>query len=69
MQVVEAEKLLEGICVSEGRKRDPNIPPEELHAVCREEATRRQQESDSRIQRNLELIRKVCILFVLDREK
>ncbi|KAK4308057.1 hypothetical protein Pmani_020227 [Petrolisthes manimaculis] len=58
-QVVEAERLLEGICVSEGRKRDPNIPPEELHVGCREEATRRQQESDSRIQRNLELIRKL----------
>lgn len=57
-QMMEAERLLEHICIQEGRKEDPKSSPD-LHAKCVEKARKKQEESDARIQKNLELIRKV----------
>lgn len=57
-QIVEAEKLLENICIQEKRKEDPKKSPE-LHAKCEEKLRNKQEEMEARIQKNLELIRKV----------
>ncbi|XP_069169784.1 repetitive organellar protein-like [Procambarus clarkii] len=57
-QLVEAERLLEQICIQEGRKEDPRKCPD-LHTRCEEKLRKKQEESDTRIQKNIELIRKL----------
>ncbi|XP_066985940.1 uncharacterized protein [Macrobrachium rosenbergii] len=57
-QVAQAEKLLEDICIKEGKKDDPKKAPD-LHFKCEEKARMKQEESESRIQKNLDLIRKL----------
>lgn len=57
-QIVEAEKQLENICIQEKRKEDPKKSPE-LHAKCEEKLRNKQEEMEARIQKNLELIRKL----------
>lgn len=61
-QLVEAERLLEKICIQEGKKEDPRNSPH-LHAKCEEKARKKQEDSDVRIQKNIELIRKVRTTF------
>ncbi|XP_045124215.1 uncharacterized protein LOC123512080 isoform X2 [Portunus trituberculatus] len=57
-QIAEAEQQLEALCVTEGWKRDPSASPE-LHRGCEERLQRQRAEADGRIQKNLELIRKL----------
>ncbi|XP_050714127.1 centrosomal protein of 131 kDa-like [Eriocheir sinensis] len=57
-QLMEAERQLEGICVSEGCKQDPATSPH-LHQACEERLRRLRAETDARIQKNLDLIRKL----------
>lgn len=57
-QLVEAERLLEQICIQEGRKEDPKKSPD-LHTKCEDKLRKKQEESDARIQKNIELIRKL----------
>ncbi|XP_068207960.1 myosin-11-like isoform X1 [Palaemon carinicauda] len=57
-QVLQAEKLLEDICIREGKKDDPKKAPD-LHFKCEEKIRMKQEESEARIQKNLELIRKL----------
>ncbi|XP_063885184.1 centrosomal protein of 131 kDa-like isoform X2 [Scylla paramamosain] len=57
-QIAEAERQLEALCVAEGWKRDPSTSPD-LHRGCEEQMQRQQAEADGRIQKNLELIRKL----------
>ncbi|CAL4110089.1 unnamed protein product, partial [Meganyctiphanes norvegica] len=58
VQISEAERLLESICLQEGLKKDPNKSPE-LHIKCEEKSKKKQEEYEERIQSNLELIRKL----------
>ncbi|XP_042234111.1 centrosomal protein of 131 kDa-like [Homarus americanus] len=57
-QLAEAERLLEHICIQEGRKEDPKKCPD-LHTKCEEKIRKKQEESEARIQKNIELIRKL----------
>ncbi|XP_050713551.1 centrosomal protein of 131 kDa-like isoform X2 [Eriocheir sinensis] len=57
-QLMEAERQLEGICVSEGCKQDPATSPH-LHQACEGRLRRLRAETDARIQKNLDLIRKL----------
>lgn len=57
-QLVEAERLLEKICIQEGKKEDPRNS-RDLHVKCEEKARKMQEDSDVRIQKNIELIRKL----------
>ena len=57
-QIVDAERRLEALCVDEGWKQDPATSPH-LHQPCQERMQRQQAEADARIQKNLDLIRKL----------
>ncbi|KAK7079580.1 hypothetical protein SK128_025205, partial [Halocaridina rubra] len=57
-QLHKAEKLLENICIQEGKKEDPLKSPY-LHTKCEDKVRKKQEESEARIQKNLDLIRKL----------